>query len=272
MTERRSRRRTLVVLGAGSLLAVVALLGAARARRPLVKGPEVAHASRAGGAAASSAKEIVEDGFRHEVETWSFPLADHDLTIEDVGMGRGLDTLLETRPEAALVVNGGFFDPEGRALGLALSKGALLSKLARTASGGVVTFDGTRARLHETESFSMPEGTRFAIQCRPRLVVSGVPNVKRDDGKRSERTALCLRDGGTTLDVVVVKAGTENAAEVPGPSLFALAQHLAARGCEDALNLDGGPSTGVAARTADGGTTRALPRGPVRHAIVVTRR
>ncbi len=262
----------LVALGGGALLAGIALLGAARARRPVAEGAEVAHASRAGGAAASSANEIVEDGFRHEVAAWSFALADHELAIEDVGMGRALDALLESRRDAVLVVNGGFFDPEGRALGLALSNGTLLSKLARAASGGVVTFDGTRARLHETETFAMPEGTRFAIQCRPRLVVAGVPNVKRDDGKRSERTALCLRDGGATLDVVLVKAAAENAAEVPGPSLYALARGLAARGCEDALNLDGGPSTGVAARMPDGGATRELPRGPVRHAIVVKRR
>jgi hypothetical protein len=40
------------------------------------------------------------------------------------------------------------------------------------------------------------------------------------------------------------------------------------RGCQHALNLDGGPSTGVAWREPDG--THALaPRGPLRHAIAI---
>jgi hypothetical protein len=43
---------------------------------------------------------------------------------------------------------------------------------------------------------------------------------------------------------------------------------LVSRGCEGALNLDGGPSTGVAWR--EGGKIHALaPRGPLRHAIAV---
>jgi len=56
--------------------------------------------------------------------------------------------------------------------------------------------------------------------------------------------------------------------ESPGPSLFALAGYLARAGCESALNLDGGPSTGVAWRE-DGGVRLLPPRAPVRHAVVI---
>jgi hypothetical protein len=261
----------------GLLLAVVA-----RARRRPPRLAEGTHAFPTGGAAsastasasegdAASPRDLVEDGHRHEIRTWSFAVLDHELTIEDAAMGRGLDVILQ-RSGGELVVNGGFFDPEGKALGYALSRGAVLSRLARAASGGVLTVGPARGTLHEAESFALPEGSTFGIQCKPRLVVHGVSNVRRDDGKRSERTALCLRDGGATLDVVVARVAKESPGDAPGPSLFALAAHLAARGCEDALNLDGGPSTGFAARAPDGTVSSELPRGGVRHAIVVRRR
>ena len=228
---------------------------------PVVEGDDAGGAADAGDA-------LVEDARRYPVRTWSFALATHDVRIEDVGLSGALDAVLE-RTGAELVVNGGFFDRDGRPVGLAMSGGAQLAPLARTLSGGVVTFDGERARLFASEGFALPDGARFAIQCRPRLVVGGVANVKSDDGKRSERTALCLRDGGRILDVVVVRAA--DAGDEAGPSLYALGRFLAARGCEDALNLDGGPSTGAAWRES-GAVRFVKPRGPVRHAIAIVRR
>jgi uncharacterized protein YigE (DUF2233 family) len=205
---------------------------------------------------------LVEDARRYDVRMWTFSLDRYQMRIEDVAMSTALDAVL-TRANAELVVNGGFFDPRGKPVGLVMSDGAVLSRLATSLSGGVVTSDGERAKLWESESFAIPEGTRFALQCRPRLVVDGAPNVKRDDGQRSERTALCLRDGGKTVDVVIVTGTT---AESAGPSLFALGHFLARRGCEGALNLDGGPSTGIAWRE-DGAVRLLAPHRPVRHGV-----
>ena len=237
----------------------------AHARVPLPAGgaavdePDVAVAD--GGAS------LVEDARRYDVRTWSFALDRYEMRVLDAGMSTALDAVL-ARSDAELVVNGGFFDPQGKPVGLVVSEGAVMSKLAPSLSGGVVTWDGERAKLWESESFAMPDGARFAVQCRPRLVVDGAPNVKSDDGHRSERTALCLREGGKAIDVVIVK-GTS--LESPGPSLFALGKYLAQRGCEGALNLDGGPSTGVAWR--ENGEVRMLaPARPVRHAVSFRRR
>ena len=91
--------------------------------------------------------------------------------------------------------------------------------------------------------------------------------MRGDDGQRAERTALCIRDEGRTVDVVIA----EPADGTRGPSLYALGQFLAEKHrCDDALNLDGGPSTGVAYRTGDAGSApRVLPpRGPLRYAII----
>jgi exopolysaccharide biosynthesis protein len=92
--------------------------------------------------------------------------------------------------------------------------------------------------------------------------------VRSDDGHRAERTALCVRDAGRTVVVIAEpRAGSR------GPSLFALAQYLAAgdQRCEDALNLDGGPSTGVAYRGGEAAMSMKVmpPRGPLRYALVM---
>jgi uncharacterized protein YigE (DUF2233 family) len=215
---------------------------------------------------APSAGGLAEDAFDFDVKTWSRPLDAYEVTIEDVGMSTALDTVLE-KTGGDLVVNGGFFDKEGKALGLAMSNGLRLSSLAKKMSGGVLTVagDGTKAELFETESFDPPEMLKFAVQCRPRLVVKGEANVKSDDGHRSERTALCLRDGGKTIDTFLVRGGEG------GPSLFSLGKWLATKGCEEALNLDGGPSTG-AAWIENGEKKMLAPRGAIRHAIVFKRR
>ena len=169
--------------------------------------------------------------------------------------------------EGRVAVNAGFFDPLGKPLGLAVSGGKVLSKFSPTMSGGVFfTVDGV-AHLAATEEFDPETRVDFAVQCRPRLVVHGKANVRGDDGQRAERTALCIRDEGRTVDVVIA----EPADGTRGPSLYALGQFLAEKHrCDDALNLDGGPSTGVAYRTGDAGSApRVLPpRGPLRYAII----
>ncbi|MBX3208563.1 MAG: phosphodiester glycosidase family protein [Labilithrix sp.] len=271
----KSRRRLARVLFFGVLVAAAFAL-VVFARRGPRRSLGVPSRTPTGGAAlaedaratlasndAAAVASIVEDARRYPVRVWSFEHDRYELRIEDAAMTTALDAVLE-RSGADLVVNGGFFDPEGKPVGLAISEGAVLSRLGKNLSGGVLASDGARAELFAAEGFVLPEGAKFAIQCRPRLVVAGDANVKSDDGKRAERTALCTRDAGRVIDVVIVRGSDDG--ESPGPSLFALARHLADAGCESALNLDGGPSTGVAWREADGVKLLA-PRGPVRHVV-----
>jgi hypothetical protein len=236
-------------------------------------GEKHAPPSPAGGVATNEdagVARIFEGARSYPVRAWTFPLDAYEISIEDLNLSLDLGRVVE-RTGAEVVTNGGFFDRDGKALGLAVSGGARLAPLAPALSGGVVTFDGDRARLYATEGFTLPEKTRFAVQCRPRLVVDGAANVKSDDGKRAERTALCIRDEGRTLDLVVVRS--DGASDEPGPSLFTFAQWLEKRRCEGALNLDGGPSTGVAWREERTRAPSVLPpRGPIRHALVFKKR
>ncbi|MDF2692740.1 MAG: hypothetical protein K0S65_1123 [Labilithrix sp.] len=262
-----------IVLGAAALMLfsrrVARRPGSGLSRTP-TGGAALIDDARAASHDADDGPDLVEDARRYSVRVWSFPIERWALRIEDAGMTTALDKVLE-RTGAELVVNGGFFDSEGNPVGLAVSNGAVLSRLSKSLSGGVLAADDARAELFAAESFVASDGGAFpfAVQCRPRLVVDGTANVKRDDEKRAERTALCLRDAGRTVDVVIVRGSDDG--ESPGPSLFALARHLADAGCESALNLDGGPSTGVAWR--EGSEVKLLaPRGPIRHVIAFRER
>ena len=145
-----------------------------------------------------------------------------------------------------------------------ISGGVMISPRSDTLGGGVVAVVSGRARLSPAPGFEPPAGPDLALQARPRLVVDGGRASVRDDGRAAERTALCLRDQGRVLEVIVARGEAAGR----GPTLALLADMLVSRGCEGALNLDGGPSTGVAWR--QGGEVHVLdPRGPLRHAVAV---
>jgi uncharacterized protein YigE (DUF2233 family) len=266
------RRRGNLALG---LAAVAALLAFAitELRKP-PPAPAPAPSARATPPAASSAAppagapiapEITtvqgDDAFRLHVFT--IPLGGARLAILDVGMGRDLAGA-RARAGASLVVNAGFFDAAEKPEGLVIAEGRTLASLSAALGGGVLAVAGERAALFPAEGYAPAPGVTFALQARPRLVVAGKRAIGRDDGKSAERTALCVRDEGRTLEVVVARGEAPGA----GPTLALLADMLESRGCGEALNLDGGPSTGVAWREAEG--ARDLPpRGPVRQAIAV---
>jgi len=205
------------------------------------------------------------DGESYRMRLFGYDLASTELSIVDVEMKSDLAPVVSADARALFATNGGFFGKQNEPVGLAESGKKRLAGFSRAMSGGVVTVDEGRASLTSTESFDPAARHDFALQCKPRLVVAGAVNIRSDDGKRAERTALCLRRGGRE----VVFALVVNAQG--GPSLLATAKLLAEVGCEDALNLDGGPSTGAAWR--EGALVQsAPPRGGIRHAVVVRKK
>lgn len=176
-------------------------------------------------------------------------------------------TLPARPPEVTLVINGGFFDTEGEPEGLLVIDSETQHPYRRGLGGGIFALDAERGVQLDGETFDeaapRPPGVRFAIQARPRLVVASRNNIRSDNGRRAARTALCLRDAGRTLEVWVA---FDTGEEVSGPTLFELGAHMAAEGCDEALNLDGGPSTAF----ADEDETRS-PRGPLREALLFRR-
>lgn len=148
---------------------------------------------------------------------------------------------------AVAALNGGFFDPSGRSLGLRVARGKRLHPL-RAADWGVFFVNersanegsaseranSKQARIVHTRDFKSRRGVAEAIQCGPRLVVNGRPLRLKPQWAR--RTGIGVRRDGRV--VVAIADGAM--------SFRAWAALWAARdglNCRDALNLDGGGST-----------------------------
>lgn len=203
-----------------------------------------------------------EDSFRLLVFTVFLERA--RARVIDVAMRRELSPFAEEL-DATFVVNGGYFDPKHEPDGLVISEGRELAKLRPSMGGGVLRIAAGRASIEATETFAIDAAPiDLAIQSKPRLVVKSARNVRGDGGPEAERTAVCVRERGRVLEIVVArgeKAGS-------GPTLGLFADMLASRGCEDALNLDGGPSTGIAWRSkSERSIVELQPRAGIRHAV-----
>lgn len=198
-----------------------------------------------------------------QLHVFTLGLTGARLRMVDVHMSKDLASVL-AQTGASLVVNGGFFDRGQAPEGLVISEGRQLSARSDTLGGGVLAVAGGLATLLPAEGYVPAPGVTFAVQARPRLVEDGKSGIVRDDGKAAPRTALCVREAGRTLEVVVARGEAAGA----GPTLALLADMLVSRGCQWALNLDGGPSTGAAWRGPDGAHDLP-PRAPVRHALAL---
>ena len=215
-----------------------------------------------------SGERMDGDGEAHEWTVVRVDLRAHRLQVRARGDAPFAD-LVDAR-DLLVAVNGGFFDPELGASGLLISQGVTLARERPGGGSGVLVITQGLAQL-QTRGVRLPPDTDFAVQCGPRLIEpDGSVGIRSDDGQRAARTAACIRDGGRELDLIVVASKRQLGA---GPGLLQLARWLAeplepgeASGCEAALNLDGGPSTGIVVP----GKPELLrePLGPVPFALV----
>jgi uncharacterized protein YigE (DUF2233 family) len=204
-------------------------------------------------------------GEAFKARLFAFDLGAVELEVVDMQMRRDLGRVVSSDEATLFATNGAFFGAKGEPVGLVVSGGKRVSAFSRAMSGGVLTVDDGKATLVATEQFDASSRHGFAVQCKPRLVVGGAVNIRSDDGKRAERTAMCVRKDGREIVFAIVT----NAAG--GPSLIATASFLRRAGCSEALNLDGGPSTGVAWR--EGSLVQNVdPREGIRHAITVRKK
>lgn len=207
------------------------------------------------------------DGERFALHRWTVPVEGASFSLEDAQ--RGVDAPLARADGAVLAVNAGFFHADWTIDGLAIDRGRVLSPVRETLGGAVFHVASGRARIDALDRLHLSEAaTEVAIQCMPRLVDAGAAAFTRETGRRANRTALCVRDRGRTLELWLVRA------KPPGeqPTLRQLAAIMAGARCEDALNLDGGPSSGAAWRERDGTVASLPPRSKILQALVVRAR
>lgn len=141
------------------------------------------------------------------------------------------------------VINGGFFDPKGKTLGLRVSDGQKKGNL-HDANWGVFFIRKGKAGVLHTRDFKKKYTSYVnisqAVQCGPRLVVNGKttdlkPQTARRTGigiQRDGKIILAISEGALPFDVWA--------------NLWAKSDGL---NCRDALNLDGGGSTQISIKT-----------------------
>lgn len=208
---------------------------------------------------ASPARPTTEPAFAHEVLSPTFGGATsrmHRFRLRVPELRAEVFDLAFKLPvraslgDAQLTINGGYWEwhlGKPRAIGWVVSNGKQISPLRKKLDGGVLIVENGKARIARAAGLSTKtQGIELAVQCRPRLVESNrvVPQLNTEG--RAARTAVCIRDGGLTLDAYLSEPRGRS------PTLAELGTWLAAEGCTDALNLDGGPSTAAAFRGVDG--------------------
>jgi uncharacterized protein YigE (DUF2233 family) len=150
-------------------------------------------------------------------------------------------------------VNGGYFDPQFKPLGLLVSQGRELSRLRRV-DHGIFYLAGHHAGLQHARQWQPPADLEFAVECGPRLLVDGKPLIFREGVARrvaigadaQGRVVLAVTEGVLTLTELATLLAAP--ADKGGPALVL------------ALNLDGGSSTML---DVDAGPVQAAVRSAV---------
>jgi uncharacterized protein YigE (DUF2233 family) len=213
----------------------------------------------------------VKSGTIQRASLWGFTDITVDLKSVQLDIARAprgalLNKLLSQ--ETLAVINGGYFEANFEPSGWLKRSGAELAPKSDTSKGGVLA-------VRESSFYVGPfSGLNFdpelAIQSHPLIVeAEGVPGIHRDDGRRAARTVVCVSAGKLRFILISAPRGD-------GPTLFESATLLRApapRGfaCSRALNLDGGPSSGVVFGPAVPAKSR-LPVAPVAYAIALLAR
>jgi len=150
---------------------------------------------------------------------------------------------LRREHDALLVLNGSFFDPESRPLGLVIGENGESSPLRKLDQGIFLIASGVPQIQHASRP--VPADVEMAVQAFPRLVVDGQP--LRMKPQRSRRTIICVPGDGSVLLLIV-----ENPVSLQDLAVEAAKPPTeGGLGCWSALNLDGGPSTQASLKTPE---------------------
>jgi uncharacterized protein YigE (DUF2233 family) len=196
--------------------------------------------------ATASGGSVTVHAVRLDLQRWELVLAD----ARETGQPLSDATSFRRGTGGAVAVNAGYFNPLLQPLGLRVSRGVERGRL-RKVDHGVFYVAGGKAGLAHARQWPTPSKLEFAIECGPRLVVSGNP-LHFKDVSRARRTVIGHDARGRVL--LVVADGAPTLAEIA--DLIAHSEPKGGLGLIEALNLDGGPSTML-----------ELEAGPVRAAV-----
>jgi exopolysaccharide biosynthesis protein len=256
-TARRSRARLVVLLSIAALIPLALLLRRSIGERspihivdvqrtPLCKGIEMVVGDLRRGS---------EPGGRLVALYFDPKEVAPTLLLNDKQVALG-----ELAQDALAVVNAGFFTKERKPTGLLVSEGRVLSPFvaqAGAAGSGVFIIEEGGPKLVERDKLTPRtyERVALAIQAGPRIIEpNGGYGIVSDDGARANRTLMGTNEEG--LVIIAVVLGPNGWAS--GPTLYevqsligleGLGRHASQLAFRSALNLDGGPSTGMHVRS-----------------------
>lgn len=139
---------------------------------------------------------------------------------------------------ALLAVNGGFFTPDGKPLGLRIDNEKLLSPLKPISWWGIFSLRNNMPELSSMKTFKFSNDIDFAIQAGPRLVVNNdIPRLKEGVGNR---TAIGYNQNN---DIIIVVSENAQLTTLQLAKILRRPEKHGGLGCLYALNLDGGSSS-----------------------------
>ena len=142
--------------------------------------------------------------------------------------------------QALIAINGGFFTPKLRPLGLRIQNGNQLNPIQATNWFGIFYLQNDNPHIVAKSEFRNNKNIQMAIQCGPRLIIDGkIPKLKAGF---DNRTVLAIDKQNR-----VIIAVTEN----QPISTTSMARILLKLDAVQALNLDGGNSTQLYAKIGD---------------------
>lgn len=156
------------------------------------------------------------------------------VTAKSLNMKNASADQFAQHSNALLSINGGFFDPDFKPLGLRITNKKLLNPLKPISWWGVFYVKNNKPYISNPKHFYQDAEIEFAIQSGPRLLIKGkIPSLKQGI---ADRSALGITSAGKVIILVSTNAAmtTEELAHLlKAPPL----------NCTDAINLDGGSSS-----------------------------
>jgi uncharacterized protein YigE (DUF2233 family) len=140
------------------------------------------------------------------------------------------------KTQALAMINGGFFQPGYKPLGLLIVDGRETNPV-RKADWGIFLIQDSQPKIIHTTEFSPDKNISQALQVGPRLVVGGRELTMKKQIARRSAVGVTHKN-----QVILVNTDDTDAYAQDLARVFWLTEEEGGLGCRDAMSLDGGPS------------------------------
>jgi uncharacterized protein YigE (DUF2233 family) len=190
-----------------------------------------------------------------------------DLRVIDQPQRAGAGSLGDAMRSGNFIAgcNAGYFDPEFAPLGLLISQGTRTGSFQKSSLlGGVIVMRKGRPTLLWRDEYVEQKGITELVQAGPRLVNGGNAVAGLDATKRRARTFIVTDCAGKWAIGICDRASLRELSDILATD--AIFPELEV---ERALNFDGGSSTGLWFRRADGNESYSREFATVRNFLAV---